>query len=88
MQDKYLTVEITKTVPVADYETLEAFLNQELEKHIGKDLRDGGASKRTAGAKALDLIMEAGFTLTNPVVLRDPPFIGGAIYNSQDSIND
>lgn len=69
-QDSYLTVEITKTVPVADRETLEAYLNQELETHVGHQVRDGGESKRTAGTKALQLIEEAGFELIPPKVTR------------------
>ncbi len=68
--EKYLTVEITKTVPVADRETLETYLNQQLEEHIGKNLRDSGASKKTAGTKALQLIEEAGFKLMPPKVAR------------------
>lgn len=66
----YLTVEITKTVPVADRETLKAYLNIGIEKYIGENLRDGGESKRTAGTKALQLIEEAGFELIPPKVTR------------------
>ncbi len=88
-QDKYKTVEITKTVPVADHESLEAYLNIKLEGHLSQNLRDGGESKKQVGTRALALIIEAGFTLTPPVVTRsNEPFIGGAIYNSQKSIND
>ena len=41
--------------------TLEVYLNQELEKHIGDNLRDAGASKKNAGTAALKIIEEAGF---------------------------
>lgn len=69
-EENYLTVEITKTVPVADRESLEAYLNIELKEHIGDNLRDGGLSKKTAGTKALQLIEKAGFKLISPKVSR------------------
>lgn len=64
-QDKYLTVEITKTVPVADRETLEAFLNINLEKWAC-----GDHGKTRVGTKVLELIKEAGFELSPPTVTR------------------
>lgn len=72
MTDKYKTVTIVKTVPVADKETLIAWLNGELADWL-RDKRDGGSSKATAGAKAIELIYEAGFTLniTSPRVNRE-----------------
>ncbi len=65
-QDKYITVEITKTVPVADYETLEAYLNISLEKWA----TSGHDEKTRAGTKALEMIKETGFTLLPPEVKR------------------
>ena len=70
VQDKYTTVEITETVPVSNRKTLEVYLNQELEKHVGDNLRDGGVSKKTLGTKTLMLIEEAGFIVLPPAVVR------------------
>ena len=69
VKENYTTVEITKTVPVSNRETLEVYLNQELEKHIGDNLRDAGLSKKTAGTAALTIIEEAGFIVLPPAVL-------------------
>ena len=68
--DKYATVEITETVPVSNRKTLEVYLNQELEKHVGDNLRDAGASKRNLGTAALKIIEEAGFIIMPPAVTR------------------
>lgn len=68
--DSYKTVEVTKTVPVADLESLRAWLDQQLEDWIGEGKRDGGLSKTTAGSRAITLIEEAGFTITPPTVKR------------------
>ncbi len=79
-QKEYLTVEITKTVPVADRETLEAYLNIGLENHIGKNLRG------TAGTRALEMIEEAGFELRPPKVARStsghPGTLGSGVLSS------
>ncbi len=62
-------VTLTKTVPVADRETLRVWLNQQLQEYL-KSARDGGVNKSTAGTKALDLIEAAGFRLTLPTGKR------------------
>lgn len=67
MDNEYKTVTIVKTVPVTDQETLIAWLNVELADWL-KDKRDAGASKATAGAKAVELIIEAGFTFNSPQI--------------------
>lgn len=69
-QNSYKTVEITKTVPVADLESLRVWLNQELRDWMGNGKRDDGMSKVLAGSKAIDLIEEAGFTIKPPAVKR------------------
>lgn len=66
MMKKYKTIEITKTVPVADLESLKAWLNKELADWVSS----GKSDAHTAGTKALDLIEEAGFKLTPPTVSR------------------
>ena len=70
MTEGYKTVEIIKTVPVADKESLIAWLNVELGDWIGDTKRDGGASRAKAGQRAIELIFEAGFTLNPPKVSR------------------
>ena len=70
VKDKYVTVEVTETVPVSNRKTLEVYLNQELEKHVGESLRDAGASKKALGTQALTIIEEAGFLILPPVVTR------------------
>lgn len=62
------TVEITKTVPVNDAETLAVWLDQALEAWLNP--RGDGSDLASAGTKALDLIKKAGFTLTPPSSLR------------------
>jgi len=52
-------VTMTKTVKVKDRETLEAWLNEKLEVATGHC---------AAGTCAIDLIIEAGFTLTPPKI--------------------
>lgn len=69
-QNSYKTVEIKQIVPVADLESLRVWLNQELGDWMGNGKRDGGMSKALAGSKAIDLIEEAGFTITPPRVNR------------------
>jgi len=66
-------VEIVKTVPVSDLETLTVWLDQELNKWLDGDgqLRDGGQRRATVGSKALALVREAGFELKLPVAARD-----------------
>ena len=65
---EYKQVTITETVPVSDRKTLAAWLNQEL----GRFADSVTHGKSTLGSKALDLIDEAGFKLTGPVVTRNP----------------
>ena len=65
----YKTVTMTKTVPVADRESLAVWLDQKMAEWL-KDKRDAGASKKTAGTHALKLIAEAGFTLQSPQIPR------------------
>lgn len=72
MTETYKTVEIIKTVPVANKETLTAWLNAELADWLeGLNKRDGGISRLTVGSKAIELIHEAGFTLNAPRVNRE-----------------
>ena len=61
----YKTIEITKTVPVADRESLAAWLNYELPLRVNAN---GG--EKAMGNWALDLIEEAGFELKPPTVTR------------------
>jgi len=63
------TVTVTKTVAVTDIVTLTAWLDHELSGWLTGQ-RDGGANKNTAGRKAIDLILEAGFTIHSPKVTR------------------
>lgn len=65
----YKTVSMTKSVPVADTESLKAWLNEQLSDWLSGQ-RDGGTNKMVAGSKAVDLIIEAGFTLNPPKVTR------------------
>lgn len=60
------TVMITKTVPVTDIITLSAWLNQEMAVWV-KTHRDGGVMKATVGSRAIDLILQAGFTIERKV---------------------
>ncbi len=62
-------VEITKTVPVADVETLEAWLDKELEEYIISQQSSTGNFTH-AGRRVLALIKEAGFALKPPVATR------------------
>ncbi len=59
-------VEITKTVPVSNHETLEVWLNKEL----GAWLNDHGDDIGVAGTKAIELIVKAGFAIQQPTVSR------------------
>ena len=61
-------VTITKQVPVADRESLTAWLNRELGDWLVCSEESG--REDTAGNRALDLIHEAGFTLNPPKVNR------------------
>lgn len=64
-------VTVTKTVPVNNRETLEVWLNEQLAEWLTGQ-RDGGGNKLVAGRRAIDLILEAGFTLEPPVLNRAP----------------
>ena len=61
-------VEITKTVPVNDTETLTAWLNQEIEAWFERN--DGSNQYDTVGEKCLSLIKQAGFELKPPSAIR------------------
>jgi len=64
------TVTITKTVPVNNRETLDAYLNDQLKEWIGDGKKDAGTRNATAGSKAIRLIEEAGFKLQPPATTR------------------
>ncbi len=61
-------VEITKTVPVNDHETLSEWLNQQLE--IWFEGLAANCNYDTVGEKALAFIAEAGFELKPPTATR------------------
>ncbi len=63
-------VEITKTVPVNDHPSLVEWLNQQLEAWFE---RSSGSCDDydTVGAKAIALIVEAGFELKPPSYIRE-----------------
>lgn len=61
-------VEITKTVPVSDVETLAVWLDQELEGWLTPGDHDRDFAK--VGSKAIALIKKAGFGLMLPSGLR------------------
>lgn len=56
-------VTITKTVPVIDRESLEAWLNEQLVNYMG-DINPHNMP--TIGSVALNLIEQAGFKITPP----------------------
>ncbi len=70
MNDQNQEVTMTKKFAVNNRETLAEWLNQRLADFLANGMRDGGASQSAAGSKALDLIEEAGFTLTPPKVAQ------------------
>ena len=65
-------IEITKTVPVNDLETLTVYLNRQLEEAVKEGNRDGGSAKKKLGETALKLIQGAGFHLDAPATQREP----------------
>ena len=73
------TVKITKSVPVVDRESLIEYLNQQLKVWIGEEKRDKSTSIVCAGLKTIELIEEAGFTIT-------PPRVGVKRGNIKDGI--
>jgi hypothetical protein len=64
---EYKTVTVTKKVPVSDQQSLAVWLDVQLYDYV-VPRRDGGLRQRSAGTKAIELILEAGFTLNPPQV--------------------